>query len=110
MKFQCLHCGQHYEIDDAFAGRSVNCKSCSNVMKVPIPLGNSVILNPDELRISNEEVIAQNRRRRQHRYWRRILLVLVSLLVGAVVGGMSIIMINTSNTADRSGDQSAVRE
>ena len=41
MKFQCLHCNQHYEIDEKFAGASVHCKSCGNITANPYCFGNS---------------------------------------------------------------------
>ena len=86
MKFQCLHCNQHYEIDEKFAGSSLHCKSCGNIMKVPIPLGKSVIINPGVLSISDTEVIRRERRRRRHRIIRRVLLTAGSLIAGAIIG------------------------
>lgn len=97
MKFQCLHCNQHYEIDEKYAGCSVHCKICGNVMKVPIPLGKSVILCPEVVHITHDEVHQQQWRRKKRRYIRRILLTAISLLIGLVIGVIGHIIIQTCN-------------
>ena len=95
MKFQCLHCNQHYEIDDRYAGCSLHCRICKKIMKVPIPLGKSVTLDPNVLTIPPEEIRKLVLRRRHFRFLRRCIFVCMAILLGAVCGAVSVIMLNT---------------
>ncbi len=95
MKFQCLHCGQRYEVEDRFAGRSTLCKSCGNVMKVPVPIGNTVVIQDEIVQISAHEMISAARRKKQHRWFRRAVIVLIAILIGAAAGAIGVIVIET---------------
>ena len=37
MKISCPHCGQHFEVDKGFAGRSVECSSCGREFTITAP-------------------------------------------------------------------------
>lgn len=97
MKFQCLHCGQHYEVEEKFAGQSCHCRTCGNVMKVPVPISEDKISVTDTVVISTAAIRQHNLRRKRHRYIRRFLLVVISLLIGLVLGVIGHIVIRTSD-------------
>lgn len=97
MNFQCLHCGQHYEVEDEFAGQSYLCQTCGKVMKIPVPIGSAEIVSTDTVLIAANDIRKQNLRRKKHRYMRRILLVIISLLIGLVLGVIVHIAVQTSD-------------
>lgn len=97
MKFQCLHCGQHYEVEDGFAGKSCQCQTCGKVMKIPVPIGVGEAVSTDTVVIDSNEIRRQDLRRKKHRYIRRILLVIISLLIGLVLGIIIHIAVQTSD-------------
>ena len=35
MRFPCKYCGQRIRVDDAWAGRPINCPSCTKVIVIP---------------------------------------------------------------------------
>lgn len=35
MNIFCTHCGQKYDVDDSFVGKSFQCENCNNVCSVP---------------------------------------------------------------------------
>lgn len=37
MKISCPNCGHHYEVEEEFAGMSVDCSSCGKPFTVVIP-------------------------------------------------------------------------
>ncbi len=95
MKFSCLHCGQRYEIDDRFAGRSTPCQTCGNIMKIPVPIGNAVTVRDEVLHITSKEIEHRTRRRRKHRWMRRVIIAAVVLLLGMILGAIAMIVIET---------------
>ena len=86
MKFQCLHCGQHYEVEKRFAGHSCYCRTCGKIMKIPEPVSEEMISATDTVVIAAADIRRQNLRRKRRRYLRRLLLVIISLLIGLVLG------------------------
>ena len=86
MKFQCLHCGQHYEVEKRFAGHSCHCRTCGKVMKIPEPISEEKISATDTVVIAAADIRRQHLRRQRRRFFRRLLLVIVSLLIGLVLG------------------------
>ena len=45
-KFECPSCGQHFQGDETYIGRQINCPSCQRVMTVPNPTAAAAPVSP----------------------------------------------------------------
>lgn len=43
MNFECPHCGQHYEADDSYYGKQIECQNCHGNISIIFPNDNKVI-------------------------------------------------------------------
>ena len=47
MKTSCPHCGQHYELEDSFAGQPVTCERCWKDFTVPAEKPSAAVPPPE---------------------------------------------------------------
>ena len=45
-KFECPNCGQHFQGDETYIGRQINCPSCQRAMTVPNPAAAAPVMPP----------------------------------------------------------------
>ena len=46
-KFACPHCGQHFQCDEQFSGREIQCPNCQHLLHIPPVPGRTAQYSPE---------------------------------------------------------------